>query len=218
MRTSGGRPWRLKYNRYRVERDHPFVLRELLRDELISAARITEDTTTVGEKDDEDMTTTKKKKNTNVEDGDGFTVTTKAEEMEENLRMLKEMDGDDDDDDDDDYDDEEEEDDATGSGIRRRKKNTIAPKTTVSFQIKAEDVEIVKRRAIDLDYPLMEEYDFRNDTTNPDVPMDLKPNTRIRRYQERSLSKMFGNGRAGIRCIGNRSAWHCRSWADRCGR
>jgi DNA excision repair protein ERCC-3 len=112
--------------------------------------------------------------------------------MEENLRMLKEMDGDDDDD------DEEEEDDTTGGGgIRRRKKRkTIAPKTTVSFQIKAEDVEIVKRRAIDLDYPLMEEYDFRNDTTNPDVPMDLKPNTRIRRYQERSLSKMFGNGRA----------------------
>lgn len=43
----------------------------------------------------------------------------------------------------------------------------------------------------------MEEYDFRNDTVNPDVPkMDLKPHTRIRRYQERSLAKMFGNGRA----------------------
>lgn len=26
--------------------------------------------------------------------------------------------------------------------------------------------------------------------------MDLKPHTRIRRYQERSLAKMFGNGRA----------------------
>merc|ERR1712238_437308 len=49
---------------------------------------------------------------------------------------------------------------------------------------------------IELDYPLMEEYDFRNDTSNPDVPMDLKPNARIRRYQERSLAKMFGNGRA----------------------
>jgi DNA excision repair protein ERCC-3 len=51
-------------------------------------------------------------------------------------------------------------------------------------------VEVVKRRAIDLDYPLMEEYDFRNDKVNPDVPMDLKPHTRIRRYQERSLSKV----------------------------
>ena len=36
----------------------------------------------------------------------------------------------------------------------------------------------------------MEEYDFRNDKVNPNVPMDLKPHTRIRRYQERSLSKV----------------------------
>lgn len=43
----------------------------------------------------------------------------------------------------------------------------------------------------------MEEYDFRNDTVNPNIPLfDLKPRTRIRRYQERSLAKMFGNGRA----------------------
>jgi superfamily II DNA or RNA helicase len=43
----------------------------------------------------------------------------------------------------------------------------------------------------------VEEYDFRNDNINPNVPqMDLKPHTRIRRYQERSLAKMFGNGRA----------------------
>lgn len=68
--------------------------------------------------------------------------------------------------------------------------------TTVAFQIKAERVEVVKKQAIDLDYPLMEEYDFRNDTMNPNVPMDLKPHARIRRYQERSLAKMFGNGRA----------------------
>ena len=39
----------------------------------------------------------------------------------------------------------------------------------------------------------MEEYDFRNDKVNPDVPMDLKPHTRIRRYQERSLSKVSFN-------------------------
>ena len=69
-------------------------------------------------------------------------------------------------------------------------KSKHKPKTTVSFQVKGDSVEIVKRRAIDLDYPLMEEYDFRNDRINPDVPMDLKPHTRIRRYQERSLSKV----------------------------
>ncbi|CAN0588296.1 unnamed protein product, partial [Ectocarpus sp. 12 AP-2014] len=47
-----------------------------------------------------------------------------------------------------------------------------------------------------MEYPLMEEYDFRNDTLNPPLKIDLKANTRIRAYQEKSLSKMFGNGRA----------------------
>ena len=52
----------------------------------------------------------------------------------------------------------------------------------------------VKRRCIELDYPLLEEYDFRNDTRIPPLEIDLKPMTVIRPYQERSLSKMFGNG------------------------
>ena len=43
---------------------------------------------------------------------------------------------------------------------------------------------------------MMQEYDFRNDTKNENVPIDLKPSTMIRNYQEKSLSKMFGNGRA----------------------
>ncbi|POM67954.1 TFIIH basal transcription factor complex helicase XPB subunit, partial [Phytophthora palmivora] len=67
---------------------------------------------------------------------------------------------------------------------------------TVSFKIRKTMVEQVKRACLDLDYPLMEEYDFRNDKTIPDLEMDLKPTTRIREYQEKSLSKMFGNGRA----------------------
>ena len=40
----------------------------------------------------------------------------------------------------------------------------------------------------------MEEYDFRNDTVNANLDIDLKPATVIRPYQETSLSKMFGNG------------------------
>jgi DNA excision repair protein ERCC-3 len=61
----------------------------------------------------------------------------------------------------------------------------------------------------------MEEYDFKNDQKNPSLVMDLRPSTKIRvssletaclniilipsylqPYQEKSLSKMFGNGRA----------------------
>ncbi|KAL3780389.1 hypothetical protein ACHAW5_006463 [Stephanodiscus triporus] len=70
--------------------------------------------------------------------------------------------------------------------LERYSKNAL-PSSVVAF---------VRECTKSLDYPLMEEYDFRNDKFNPDVPMDLKPHTRIRRYQERSLSKMFGNGRA----------------------
>ncbi len=52
----------------------------------------------------------------------------------------------------------------------------------------------VKKRCNELEYPMLEEYDFRNDTVNANLDIDLKPATVIRPYQETSLSKMFGNG------------------------
>jgi DNA excision repair protein ERCC-3 len=45
---------------------------------------------------------------------------------------------------------------------------------------------------------MIEEYDFHNDTTLPNLAIDLKPTTVIRPYQEKSLSKMFGNGYASF--------------------
>jgi DNA excision repair protein ERCC-3 len=63
-----------------------------------------------------------------------------------------------------------------------------------SFEVKGAEIENVKRRCAELDYPMLEEYDFRNDTVNPTLEIDLKPATQIRPYQEKSLSKMFGNG------------------------
>lgn len=153
----------LKHNKFYVESEFPMVLRELLRDPTIAQARVQED---VMENTDEN----------------GFITQTKAEEMKENLQILREPDDDSDDDEG-----------APGGASDQAKK----PATVVSFQVDGAKVENVKRQAIELDYPLMEEYDFRNDHTNPNVPlMDLKPITRIRRYQERSLAKMFGNGRA----------------------
>ncbi|KAL6950804.1 DNA repair helicase RAD25 [Hanseniaspora vineae] len=64
------------------------------------------------------------------------------------------------------------------------------------FEIANDSVEVVKKRCQEIDYPVLEEYDFRNDNRNPDLNIDLKPSTQIRPYQEKSLSKMFGNGRA----------------------
>jgi CRISPR/Cas system-associated endonuclease/helicase Cas3 len=65
-----------------------------------------------------------------------------------------------------------------------------------SFEIDITKVQDVKRKCIELDFPMQEEYDFRNDTANAPFNIDLKPTTLIRPYQEKSLSKMFGDGRA----------------------
>ncbi|KAK3244417.1 hypothetical protein CYMTET_45966, partial [Cymbomonas tetramitiformis] len=67
-----------------------------------------------------------------------------------------------------------------------------------SFEIDASQVEHVKQRCLPggLNYPMLEEYDFRNDTVNPDLNIELKPTANLRPYQEKGLSKMFGNGRA----------------------
>ncbi|XP_028920075.1 general transcription and DNA repair factor IIH helicase subunit XPB isoform X2 [Ornithorhynchus anatinus] len=60
----------------------------------------------------------------------------------------------------------------------------------------AEMIEELQKRCIHLDHPLLAEYDFRNDSVNPDINIDLKPTAVLRPYQEKSLRKMFGNGRA----------------------
>ncbi|KAF3941062.1 hypothetical protein ABW19_dt0204588 [Dactylella cylindrospora] len=65
-----------------------------------------------------------------------------------------------------------------------------------SFEVHSEGVEKVQKECLTLGYPLLEEYDFRNDSRNANLDMDLRPQAQIRSYQEKSLSKMFGNGRA----------------------
>ncbi|KAG5985035.1 transcription factor TFIIH complex ERCC-3 subunit [Claviceps digitariae] len=67
---------------------------------------------------------------------------------------------------------------------------------THSFEIADKDVETVQKECLNLGFPVLEEYDFRRDEVNSNLDIDLKPGTSIRPYQEKSLSKMFGNGRA----------------------
>jgi len=64
-----------------------------------------------------------------------------------------------------------------------------------AFQIQDDKVSTVAQRCLALHYPALEEYDFRNDHINANLEIDLRPGTQIRPYQEKSLSKMFGNGR-----------------------
>ena len=66
----------------------------------------------------------------------------------------------------------------------------------VSFEIDPKKIEIVKQRCQDLHFPCVEEYDFRGDKESATIDMTLKPIAKHRPYQGKSLSKMFGNGRA----------------------
>ena len=71
-----------------------------------------------------------------------------------------------------------------------------AAKSVYSFEITPSEIEHVKRAALKMDFPLTEEYDFRKDASNNKLAIEMKTTTTIRPYQERCLSKMFGNGRA----------------------
>jgi DNA excision repair protein ERCC-3 len=64
------------------------------------------------------------------------------------------------------------------------------------FKIQLESVETVRKRCLELSFPILEEFDFKDDTTGTRLEIDLKSTTRLRHYQEKSLNKMFSNGRA----------------------
>ena len=70
------------------------------------------------------------------------------------------------------------------------------PDQVHAFEVKPASIQSLRKRCEVIDYPLTVEYDFRNDTMNPNLEIDLKPAAQIRPYQEQALSKMFGNGRA----------------------
>lgn len=160
----------LKKGRYLVQTYEEGILKRLLSDRKIAAARVPDDPSKVS-------------KATEVEDDEKGVVLAGGEEAVSDratLNALKQALGDVDD-------DENEEDLFADSGPVRK---------VYEFEVRGEEVEHVKRQAIELDYPLMEEYDFRNDTLNPNIDLDLRPKAKIRPYQEKSLEKMFGNGRA----------------------
>ncbi|CAO3679137.1 unnamed protein product [Umbelopsis ramanniana] len=176
----------LKHNRYYVESAHPETLQMLLKDSIISAGRVY--------RDDNDQITTEANSALTVSSkptGKDLTIPgiqkgkdTKPEGLNEKLTAEEQKKEDEKlfgavvaiDKDDEDDDDEAEQ--------------------VHAFEIQADHVENIKKRCNEIDYPMLEEYDFRNDTVNPNLEIDLKPITVIRPYQEKSLSKMFGNGRA----------------------
>lgn len=166
----------LKHNRYFVESSHPDVIQLLLKDEVIKSARLIR-----SEEDETDTTHEQGRKvpfqfgsKSGVNETDSQTETTQedlsASVPTDIYEYLDKMDNDDEIDD--------------------------IQKQMISFEINQDHLETLQKRCIELEYPLLAEYDFRNDTVNPDINIDLKPTTILRPYQEKSLRKMFGNGRA----------------------
>ncbi|XP_038278203.1 general transcription and DNA repair factor IIH helicase subunit XPB isoform X1 [Dermochelys coriacea] len=162
----------LKHNRYFVESTHPEVIQQLLQDHVIKECRLRnaegEETELITE------TFTSKSAISKSSDGDpstsqGTDAQNKSDVPADLFEFYEQMDK-----------DEEEEEEMQ----------------TVSFEVKQEMIEELQKRCIHLEYPLLAEYDFRNDSVNPDINIDLKPTAVLRPYQEKSLRKMFGNGRA----------------------
>ncbi|CAL1270572.1 unnamed protein product [Larinioides sclopetarius] len=160
----------LKHNRYFIESPFPDVLQKLLKDPVIQECRLKRDADDVG-----NLITGKDSiKNALQLNGSASTSADKAPEKSETVpddiaNFYEKLE----------HEDEEKED-----------------MQTVAVEINQEKIEVLQKRCIELEYPLLAEYDFKNDTVNPDINMDLRPLAMLRPYQEKSLRKMFGNGRA----------------------
>ncbi|ELU17809.1 hypothetical protein CAPTEDRAFT_153297 [Capitella teleta] len=168
----------LKFNRYFIESQFPEVLQKLLKDPVIQQCRLRRDAEAEGEEVTEGQMTSKQalqltaanQKANETQNGEGTSTEQKENPVPDDIfDFYEKMD----------KEDEEE-----------------TELKTVSCEINQEHLETLQKRCIELDYPLLAEYDFKNDSINPNVNMDLKPSTVLRPYQEKSLRKMFGNGRA----------------------
>ncbi|KIW29776.1 uncharacterized protein PV07_05564 [Cladophialophora immunda] len=92
-------------------------------------------------------------------------------------------------------DDPAKENEAMIAALRDEEDEEDAYKEATSFEIAPNKRDTVAKQCLDIGYPAISEYDFANDFENATLPIDLKPSTQIRPYQEKALSKMFGNGR-----------------------
>ncbi|XP_022113513.1 general transcription and DNA repair factor IIH helicase subunit XPB [Pieris rapae] len=158
----------LKQNRYLVESKHVEVLQKLLRDPVVQQCRLRRDG------DDELMSSVLPNKPTTATAKPDDKPAPNGSVPEDISQFYQQLDKDDDD----------------------EEATDITANAAVAFEVDPDKIEVIQKRCIELEYPLLAEYDFRNDAVNPDINIDLKPTAVLRPYQEKSLRKMFGNGRA----------------------
>uniref|UniRef100_A0A5S6QGH3 General transcription and DNA repair factor IIH helicase/translocase subunit XPB n=1 Tax=Trichuris muris TaxID=70415 RepID=A0A5S6QGH3_TRIMR len=162
----------LKENRYFVESNHPDVIQKLLKDPVIQECIFDLGSAVVKkvENPEAEQPMDKLPDVAKAEAAEaGGDEANEKEELNKYLNLLGKE-------------DEDEE--------------AIKPLETFVFEVKQETIETLQKRCIEIEYPLLAEYDFRNDTQNPNLDIDLKSNAVLRPYQEKSLRKMFGNSRA----------------------
>lgn len=158
----------LKHNRYLVESKHVEVLQKLLKDPIVQQCRLRRDG------DDEFLSDNLSKNSSAVPKPGEEKLPTDHSVPDDISQFYQQLDKEDEDDD----------------------PTDITANTAVAFEVDPDKIEVIQKRCIELEHPLLAEYDFRNDSVNPDINMDLKPTAVLRPYQEKSLRKMFGNGRA----------------------
>ncbi|XP_050300771.1 general transcription and DNA repair factor IIH helicase subunit XPB [Anthonomus grandis grandis] len=162
----------LKHNKYFVESPFPEILQKLLKDPVIQECRLRRNVE--GESEEGFITQVQDKKNVpsfGAKPGASSETNAEGTTVPDDITNFYEK-----------MDNEEDEEDTSLQ--------------TVSFEVNQEKIEVIQKRCIELEYPLLAEYDFRNDTVNADINIDLRPSAVLRPYQEKSLRKMFGNGRA----------------------
>jgi DNA excision repair protein ERCC-3 len=164
----------LKHTKYWIESNDPAVLQKLLQDDVISHLRtsISADVTTEAAPKMGTLVIA----GTKMAAGAKQAITKKDGEEEEAPEVPKDPD--------------------QVQSALLEEEDDDQPDQVHSFEIPPESVEAISKRCKEIDLPLTEEYDFRNDVTNANLDIDLKPAAQIRPYQEQALHKMFGNGRA----------------------
>ena len=81
-----------------------------------------------------------------------------------------------------------------GEKSKKKNENRSAKKQTI--RIDSTNLNNLKEYLNKKKFPLIQEYDFDRDTKNPNLKIELRPNTMTRDYQEQALAKMFSHGRA----------------------
>lgn len=185
----------LKHNKYFVESPHPEILQKILKDPVIQSCRLKRLENEEGDgfiTDSTDKTKTnlfisKQQPNTNTNTNTNPNPNPTEANAATNQTNINSVDG-----------AVTVPDDITNfyDKIDNEEDDEEISTNTVSFEVNQEKIEVLQKRCIEIEHPLLAEYDFRNDTINPDINIDLKPAAILRPYQEKSLRKMFGNGRA----------------------